>query len=70
MAERVQEARDSGLKTAVASSSTSAWVEGWLERHGSDAASGQSTLASLYARAAGIEPEHMKQRKTTLGFTA
>jgi len=34
VAERVQEARDSGLKTAVASSSTSAWVEGWLERHG------------------------------------
>jgi HAD superfamily hydrolase (TIGR01509 family) len=34
VAERVQEARASGLKTAVASSSTSAWVEGWLERHG------------------------------------
>jgi HAD superfamily hydrolase (TIGR01509 family) len=34
VAERVQEARDAGLKTAVASSSTSAWVEGWLERHG------------------------------------
>ena len=34
VAERVQEARVSGLKTAVASSSTSAWVEGWLERHG------------------------------------
>jgi len=33
VAERVQEARASGLKTAVASSSTSAWVEGWLERH-------------------------------------
>jgi HAD superfamily hydrolase (TIGR01509 family) len=34
VAERVKEARASGLKTAVASSSTSAWVEGWLERHG------------------------------------
>ena len=34
VAERVQEARAYGLKTAVASSSTSAWVEGWLERHG------------------------------------
>jgi HAD superfamily hydrolase (TIGR01509 family) len=34
VAERVQEARAFGLKTAVASSSTSAWVEGWLERHG------------------------------------
>jgi HAD superfamily hydrolase (TIGR01509 family) len=34
VAERVQEARVAGLKTAVASSSTSAWVEGWLERHG------------------------------------
>jgi HAD superfamily hydrolase (TIGR01509 family) len=34
VAERVQEARAAGLKTAVASSSTSAWVEGWLERHG------------------------------------
>ena len=39
----------------------------WLERHGSDAAAGQSTLASLYARAAGIEPE---QTKHPLGFTA
>jgi beta-phosphoglucomutase-like phosphatase (HAD superfamily) len=34
VADRVREARTSGLKTAVASSSTSAWVEGWLERHG------------------------------------
>jgi HAD superfamily hydrolase (TIGR01509 family) len=34
VAERVREARASGLKTAVASSSSSAWVEGWLERHG------------------------------------
>jgi HAD superfamily hydrolase (TIGR01509 family) len=34
VADRVREARASGLKTAVASSSTSAWVEGWLERHG------------------------------------
>ena len=38
----------------------------WLERHGSDAAAGRSTLASLYARAAGIEPP----RKHPLGFTA
>jgi HAD superfamily hydrolase (TIGR01509 family) len=30
---RVEEARAAGLKTAVASSSTSLWVEGWLERH-------------------------------------
>jgi len=34
VAERVQEGRAAGLKTAVASSSGSAWVEGWLERHG------------------------------------
>jgi len=34
VAERVGEGRRAGLKTAVASSSTSAWVEGWLERHG------------------------------------
>jgi HAD superfamily hydrolase (TIGR01509 family) len=33
VADRVREARASGLKTAVASSSSSAWVEGWLERH-------------------------------------
>jgi len=32
--ERVEEARALGLKTAVASSSSLAWVEGWLERHG------------------------------------
>jgi putative hydrolase of the HAD superfamily len=32
--DRVREARASGLRTAVASSSSSAWVEGWLERHG------------------------------------
>ena len=32
--ERVEEGRAAGLKTAVASSSTSAWVCGWLERHG------------------------------------
>jgi HAD superfamily hydrolase (TIGR01509 family) len=32
--DRVKEARAAGLKTAVASSSSSAWVEGWLERHG------------------------------------
>ncbi|HEU5212000.1 MAG TPA: AAA family ATPase [Gaiellaceae bacterium] len=38
----------------------------WLERYGSDAAAGPSTLASLYARAAGIEPP----RKHPLGFTA
>jgi HAD superfamily hydrolase (TIGR01509 family) len=31
--ERLHEARALGLHTAVASSSTSAWVEGWLERH-------------------------------------
>ena len=31
---RVEEARAAGLKTAVASSSSSLWVEGWLERHG------------------------------------
>ncbi|HUG54294.1 MAG TPA: HAD family hydrolase [Vicinamibacteria bacterium] len=30
---RVEEARAAGLGTAVASSSSSAWVEGWLERH-------------------------------------
>jgi ATP-dependent 26S proteasome regulatory subunit len=36
----------------------------WLERHGSDAAAGQT---SLYARAAGIQPE---QTKHPLGFTA
>jgi HAD superfamily hydrolase (TIGR01509 family) len=34
VAERVAEGRAAGLKTAVASSSSSAWVEGWLERHG------------------------------------
>jgi HAD superfamily hydrolase (TIGR01509 family) len=32
--ERVREARAAGLRTAVASSSSSAWVEGWLVRHG------------------------------------
>jgi beta-phosphoglucomutase-like phosphatase (HAD superfamily) len=33
--DRVDEGRAAGLKTAVASSSsTLAWVEGWLERHG------------------------------------
>ena len=32
--ERVEEGRAAGLKTAVASSSTSMWVEGWLDRHG------------------------------------
>ena len=32
--ERVDEARAAGLRTAVASSSTAAWVEGWLSRHG------------------------------------
>jgi HAD superfamily hydrolase (TIGR01509 family) len=32
--DRVLEGRAAGLKTAVASSSSSAWVEGWLERHG------------------------------------
>src|SRR5262249_6802376 len=32
--DRVEEARALGLRTAVASSSTSAWVEGWLARHG------------------------------------
>ncbi len=31
---RVREARSARLPTAVASSSSSAWVEGWLERHG------------------------------------
>jgi putative hydrolase of the HAD superfamily len=34
VSDRVREGRGAGLKTAVASSSTSAWVEGWLERHG------------------------------------
>jgi HAD superfamily hydrolase (TIGR01509 family) len=34
VADRVTEGRGAGLKTAVASSSSSAWVEGWLERHG------------------------------------
>lgn len=33
VAERVREARAAGLHTAVASSSSSVWVEGWLERH-------------------------------------
>jgi HAD superfamily hydrolase (TIGR01509 family) len=32
--ERAEEGRAAGMRTAVASSSTSAWVEGWLERHG------------------------------------
>lgn len=32
--ERLLEARAAGLGTAVASSSSSPWVEGWLERHG------------------------------------
>jgi putative hydrolase of the HAD superfamily len=32
--DRVEEGRGAGLKTAAASSSTLAWVEGWLERHG------------------------------------
>ena len=32
--ERVREARAAGLGTAVASSSLSSWVEGWLARHG------------------------------------
>ena len=31
--DRVREARAAGLKTAVASSSLSEWVEGWLARH-------------------------------------
>jgi HAD superfamily hydrolase (TIGR01509 family) len=31
--DRVREARAAGLGTAVASSSSSLWVEGWLERH-------------------------------------
>jgi HAD superfamily hydrolase (TIGR01509 family) len=31
--ERLEEARALGLRTAVASSSSSQWVEGWLERH-------------------------------------
>jgi HAD superfamily hydrolase (TIGR01509 family) len=31
---RVEEGRAAGLKTAVASSSSSLWVEGWLQRHG------------------------------------
>jgi HAD superfamily hydrolase (TIGR01509 family) len=32
--DRLREARAGGLRTAVASSSPSAWVEGWLARHG------------------------------------
>jgi beta-phosphoglucomutase-like phosphatase (HAD superfamily) len=32
--DRLREARAAGLGTAVASSSLSAWVEGWLARHG------------------------------------
>jgi HAD superfamily hydrolase (TIGR01509 family) len=32
--EKAEDGRAAGLKTAVASSSSSAWVEGWLERHG------------------------------------
>ena len=32
--DRLREARAAGLGTAVASSSPSAWVEGWLEHHG------------------------------------
>jgi HAD superfamily hydrolase (TIGR01509 family) len=31
---RVEEGRAAGMKTAVASSSSSMWVEGWLQRHG------------------------------------
>jgi HAD superfamily hydrolase (TIGR01509 family) len=31
--ERLEEARALALRTAVASSSSAAWVEGWLERH-------------------------------------
>jgi HAD superfamily hydrolase (TIGR01509 family) len=31
---RVEEGRAAGLKTAVASSSSLEWVEGWLQRHG------------------------------------
>ena len=34
VASRAREARAAGLKTAVASSSLSSWVEGWLARHG------------------------------------
>jgi|RhiMetdeSRZDD1v2_1073273.scaffolds.fasta_scaffold312619_2 HAD superfamily hydrolase (TIGR01509 family) len=30
----LQDARERGLRTAVASSSSRAWVEGWLSRHG------------------------------------
>jgi HAD superfamily hydrolase (TIGR01509 family) len=32
--DRLEEARDAGLGTAVASSSSRAWVEPWLSRHG------------------------------------
>jgi hypothetical protein len=39
----------------------------WLERHGSDATPGQSTLASLFALRAGVQPE---RRRQPLGFTA
>ncbi len=34
VADRVREARAASLRTAVASSSPSTWVEGWLARHG------------------------------------
>lgn len=34
VAERAEEARALGLRTAVASSSTCRWVDGWLTRHG------------------------------------
>jgi putative hydrolase of the HAD superfamily len=32
--DRLREAREAGMRTGVASSSPSSWVEGWLERHG------------------------------------
>ncbi len=31
--DRLREAREGGMRTGVASSSPSSWVEGWLERH-------------------------------------
>jgi len=34
VADLLDQARSIGLRTAVASSSTRGWVEGWLERHG------------------------------------
>ena len=70
VAEVLAEARALGLRTAVASSSSVGWVEGWLSRHGIrplfDAVCGRDDvervkpapdLFLLAARRVGIEPE-------------